>query len=240
MPMAPASRLTFGLFTLLALGACASGGQRGEGQAPARVDVTSQTERILADARKKKAETSCAQAIPSYRVVASFGKGHDTAQFELGSCLLETAAAKPGDPLLIDEGLFWLRRAAYAGNARAQIALATALSGAQVTGNNTGHNTEHMAAAGITPDMVEAFGWSLIYADNAAHNLYGLPDLNPLTADHFTTAMTPAMVDAAEEFAASFATVEMDVFIPPVFEGRERRGQQAGQPGGRGDDRRRR
>ena len=211
----------------VSLAACASGPQQQAGGPRPTIDVASQTERILADARKKKAEKDCAAAIPSYRVVASFGKGHDTAQYELGACLLEAPGETPAAiSLLREEGLFWLRRAAYAGNARAQLALASALSGAD------GH-----AVSGLNPDLTEGYGWSLIYADNAAHNLYGLPDLPPVAADHFRTRMTPAAIDDAEAFAAAFRQIEMAVFTPPVFD-RAGRGQGFGGPGGERRERR--
>ncbi len=216
------------------LAACASGPQRGGGGpgGGAPIDVASQSERILADARKKKSDKDCAAAIPSYRVVASLGKGHDTAQFELGACLLE-ASADTADTIVAtalfrDEGLFWLRRAAYAGNARAQLALAGALSGAD------GH-----AAAGPQSDIVEGYGWSLIYADNAAHKLYGLPDLHPIAADHFRAQMSDAMISEANAFAAAYQKIEMAVFTPPTRERGAGR-PQGGAPGGEGRERRRR
>lgn len=222
----PVVRAAVLIFAYVFLAACASG-PKGAG-AIVKIDVASQSERILADARKKKSEQDCAAAIPSYRVVASFGKGHDTAQYELGACLLETTAdTAASETLLRDEGLFWLRRAAYAGNARAQLALADALSGAN----------SH-AVAGLKPDIVEGYGWSLIYADNAAHKLYGLPDLHPTAADHFRTQMSDAMVSEAHAFAADFHTLEMAVFTPPAYEGPERADGPRGQ--GPGDGRRRR
>ena len=204
----PIRKTAFLIIVSFALAACASGPKRGGG-AIVKIDVASQSERILADARKKRSEMDCAAAIPSYRVVASFGKGHDTAQYELGACLLEATADTPAaETLLREEGVFWLRRAAYAGNARAQLALADALSGAG----------EH-AIAGLKPDIVEGYGWSLIYADNAAHKLYGLPDLHPTAADQFRTQMSDAMISEAHAFAADFRTLEMAVFTPPTFEG---------------------
>jgi len=214
-------------FFAASLAACASGPKRGNGGG-APIDVSSQAERILADARKKKSDKDCMTAIPSYRVVASLGKGHDTAQYELGACLLDANAdTTTANALLRDEGFFWLRRAAYAGNARAQLALAGALSGA------SGHS-----AAGLRPDLVEGFGWSLIYADNAAHKLYGLPDLHPAAADHFQAQMTDAMITDANAFAAAFQKIEMAVFTPPAT-ARGARGQQGQGPAG-GQERRRR
>lgn len=214
------------LAVAIALTACASGPKGSQGAGGFQIDVASQSERILADARKKRNDEGCAKAIPSYRVVASFGKGHDTAQYELGACLMEIAANPVEGALLREEGAFWLRRAAYAGNARAQLTLASSLSGAD------GHSV-----AGLAPDLVEGYGWSLIYSDNAAHKLYGLPELHPVAADHFRTQMTPDMINDAEAFAARYRQVEMDVFTPPVFESPARRGGQFG-PGAR--ERRRR
>jgi TPR repeat protein len=217
-----------GSFCVLA--ACASGPPRGAGPGAGRqVDLASQSERLLNAARKKKNEQGCASAIPTYRVVSSFGKGHDTAQYELGACLFETSADSAAEQgLLRDEGLFWMRRAAWAGNARAQLALAGALSGAD------GH-----AVAGLGPDLVEGYGWALIYADNAAHKLYGLPDLHPIAAAHFRERMTAAMVDDAENFATDYRQLEMAVFTPPARErGAEQQGAQGRGPGPGGERRR--
>ena len=204
------SRNTIFAITLsaLALSACASGPSRGRGGGGgggAKIDVSSQAETILSDARKKKAESSCAAAIPSYRVVSSFGKGYEVAQSELGACLLEVATvSNPANAsLLREEALLWLRRSAYAGNASAQLALADALSGASPIANS------------ITPDLVEGYGWALIYKDNAAHKLYGLPELHPAVANHFNAQLDDTTRSAAQSFAANYKRVEMDVFVPP-------------------------
>ncbi|MEO1252195.1 MAG: hypothetical protein AAFW81_07610 [Pseudomonadota bacterium] len=198
---------------------CASGPDRPGGPAVA-VSVGAQAERLLADARKRRDADGCASAIPSYRVVASFGKGHDTAQFELGECLLFAAKDAPDQDLLAEEGLFWLRRAAWAANPRAQLALAHGLSG-----------TVALERYGLPRDLVEAYGWALIYEDNAAHALYGLPALNLAAADAFTSQMTPAEIDKGEAFAASYRKIEMDVFQPPAVEGRASRAEGARPPG---------
>lgn len=203
---------TAAALSLLTLAACASGPQRGPGGGQFRgagLDVSAQSARILADARKKKAEQGCAAAIPSYRVVASFGLDHETAQYELGACLLEAASGDGAEPALLqEEGLFWLRRAAYAGEPRAQVALADALSGASP------------ASAGIMPNLVEAYGWALLYEDNAAHNLYGLPELQPAVADHFRTQMNADEISDAQAFAAAYREIKMEVFTPPAGESR--------------------
>lgn len=209
-----AHRSLIAFSSLLLVAACSSGpgGGAGLGGEAFQIDIASQSERLLTDARKKKAETGCAAAIPTYRVAASLGKGHDTAQYELGDCLLQAASdGASQEPLLAEEGAFWLRRAAHAGNARAQAALAEALSGAP-----------DRAYPSVDPDPVEGFGWALIYEDNAAHKLYGLPDLNLATAGHFRSQMTPEMIDAAEAFAAAFKPTDMAVFVPPVIEGPRR------------------
>ncbi len=95
-------------------------GPREAGPAPG----LQQPGRLLAMARDTQAKKGCKSAIPAYRVISSFGDGYDIAQYELGACLLESATDNPAETALFhEEAALWLRRAAWAGNARAQLKL---------------------------------------------------------------------------------------------------------------------
>ncbi|MEM8772028.1 MAG: hypothetical protein AAGD92_10305 [Pseudomonadota bacterium] len=206
--------LAFLAFTLIA--ACASPQKRGPGFGAAPVSLAGQAERILSDARSKRAENSCEAAAPSFRVVASFGKGYDVAQYELGECLLEIDDPNPIQSALHqEEARLWLRRAAWAGNARAQLALADHLS---ATANNAVANA----------NLIEAYGWALIYQDNAAHALYGLPSLSAEAKERFATALDETMKQSAHAFAADFRQFEMAVFQPPLVASGARAARQSG------------
>lgn len=188
------------------LAACAGGPSRGPGLVSGPIDVSAQSERLLVHAREERSEAGCAKAIPTYRVVASFGKGYDVAQYELGACLLDVEADGGDAALLRDEGVLWLRRAAYAGNARAQLALAEALA---------------------TNEPVEAQGWALVYAENAAHELYGLPNLSPAARRHLDASLSEAERQTAAAFARDFTEIDMAVFTPPPSERAAQRGRGA-------------
>lgn len=188
---------------VLTLAACASGpGGPQPGQEP--VSAVNQPERLLTYARKIKAEQGCAEAAPAFRVIASFGKGYEVAQYELGACLLEAAGDDPEAVLFREEALLWLRRAAWAGNARAQGTLARVLSGAPAA-----------EAYGIAPRPEEALGWAMIYKENAAHELYGLALVDPAVLAHMKSGLHADAIAGAEAFAADFEPVVMAIFTPP-------------------------
>lgn len=176
----------------------------------------SRPERLLAHARDLQAKEGCGAAAPSYRVIAAFGEGYEIAQYELGDCLLKVTGATDAEAALYrEEALFWLRRAAYAGNARAQHRLATALSGAELGG-----------APEVTPAPEEALGWALIYTDNSDRDLYGLAPIYPEILDHLAASLTEEQRERAEKFAADFDEIKMPLFTPPAMqrgEGERRR-----------------
>ncbi len=206
------------------LGACATGKSSSEARGPAA--SINQPERLLAHARNIQAEKGCEKAIPTYRVTASFGEGYEVAQYELGACLLEIAPTSEQAALLTQEGLFWLRRAAWAGNARAQWRLAMVLSGAPSP------YTENVDAA-----PSEAMGWALIYKDNATRELYGLAPVYPKIINHLQATLPPSAKTEATTFANDFAEVKMAIFAPPA---RNPRAEKAGKLQGQGEGQRRR
>ena len=214
----------------LAAASCASGGgkgPRGDGARP--TSAVSQPERLLAHARKVQAEKGCAAAIPAYRVVAAFGAGYDVAQFELGACLLR--ADNTGDAraaLLKQEASFWLTRAAWAGNARAQLTLASALSGAPAAGALVLETAPH-----------DALKWALVYDQNSARNLYSMKPVSRPVLEHLNATLSPALKTAAHSFAERFTPVQMAAFAAPRMENRSSGSEQRQQSGGKGRGRRR-
>ena len=206
--------------------ACASGGKkRAAGPAPG----LQQPGKLLSLARDTQAKKGCTKAIPAYRVISSFGDGYDVAQYELGACLLEATSANPAEvELFQDEAVFWLRRAAFAGNARAQLKLAQVLSG---TGGLT-HSAQ------TNPE--EAMGWSIVYSENAKRNLYDLPDVPESVVNHLNVTLDSTATARAVAFADDFQTITMASFTPP--KPTERSGRQQSRPQGQagGQQRRRR
>jgi TPR repeat protein len=201
-PRLPATILVTALAAVL-LGACATGGSSGEAHGPTPSIV--QPERLLAHARNAQAEKGCEKAIPTYRVIAGFGEGFEVAQYELGACLLETAPTSEQAALLTQEGLFWLRRAAWAGNARAQWRLAMVLSGAPSP------YAENVAAV-----PTEAMGWALVYKDNATRELYGLAPVYPKVLNHLNATLPQNAKADATTFADDFVEIKMAIFTPPA------------------------
>lgn len=192
---------------LIAAGGCASNNGREtarENAGPAA--GLNQSRMLLASARETQAEQGCAKAVPTYRIVASFGEGYDVAQYELGACLLEMASnGGPEAGLFRDEGLLWVKRAAWAGAARAQHRLAGLLSGA---GYDQG--------TGVAPDPQAAMGWALVYQVNPARSLYALPEVPEPVLDHLRAELSESALADAAAFAEDFEQIDLAAFTPPA------------------------
>lgn len=218
--------LTAGLVLLVA--ACAPGrrppmsGGHGAPGGGAHEAGVNQPAAILAHARDEQAKQGCAAAIPSYRVVAGFGEGYEIAQYELGQCLLTAEGSGPAETALYrEESLFWLRRAAWAGDPRAQGRLAFILSGAK-----------DQIRDGIAPAPEAALGWALVYAANSERDLYGLKPVYPEIMTYLHATLTAADEKKAEAFAADFHEIKMAMFSPPAMQ--KEKGEGGGFPGGGG------
>lgn len=218
---------TVAVFSLiLIMTACASGrgGPREAGPAPG----LQQPGRLLAMARDTQAKKGCKSAIPAYRVISSFGDGYDIAQYELGACLLESVTDNPAETALFrEEAALWLRRAAWAGNARAQLKLAEALSGAA--------GSDHTLA----PNPEEALSWAVVYRENAKRDLYDLPTIAERVTDHLNATLDSEAQQRAAEFAANFQAIEMAAFTLPRGGDNEDRAEQPSQRQQGGQRRRR-
>ena len=220
------------LALIVALSACASqGGRRGgppgggEGRGSASVN---QPERLLSHARDEQAKKGCAPAVPAYRVAASFGDGYEVAQYELGACLLEVEATSDVEAsLLAQEAQFWLNRAAWAGNARAQNKLATILSGANHT------------SAGLTPAPAEAIKWALVYEQNSARKLYNMKPVSMPVMEHLRATLDQSAFDDAQNFATTFRPISMPGFTGLRQERTQQNTQSRQQPPQGGQRRRR-
>jgi TPR repeat protein len=207
------------LFTLalaaVALAACSSGPQRGGprgGFSGGPVGVN-QPAALLAQARDLQAKQGCAKAAPVYRVVSSHGDGHDTAQYELGACLLEIEGESDAETALFrQEALFWLNRAAWAGNARAQGKLAEVLSGAPAYQPTL-----------LPADPVASKAWAIVYDANGTRETFGLRPLSGQVTDHLRGALTLADEEAARARAATFTKISMESFVPTARDDEARR-----------------
>ncbi len=206
--------------------ACASGGKkRVAGPAPG----LQQPGKLLSLARDTQAKKGCIKAIPAYRVISSFGDGYDVAQYELGACLLEATSDNPAEiKLFQEEASFWLRRAAWAGNARAQLKLAQILSGAESLTHGSAANPE------------EAMAWSIVYEENAKRDLYDLPEISERVANHLNATLDDTARARAIAFADEFQAITMASFTPPrQQEGDARSQTRPSQAGGQQRRRRR-
>lgn len=198
---------SLGLCTFVLVAACASSAAQPDERGPSRGGQASlnQPSLLLSKAREIQAEKGCAAAMPTYRVLSSFGKGHHVAQYELGACLLTVSAAEDAETALFRmESVFWLHRAAWAGDARAQSKLAEILSGADP------HRNMH-----VHPSPEEAAMWVIVYAENSERALYNLPDVAPSVISHLTAVLTPDARQRAEKAAKEFQTIDMTIFTPP-------------------------
>lgn len=212
------------LIIIVTVAACAAAGKNrppgGQARGPGDVD---QPQLLLAHARDVQAKKGCKTAIPAYRVIASFGEGYDIAQYELGACLLTVESASDVEAsLFAKEAAFWLTRAAWAGNARAQFKLATALSGASAAGEET-----------LNPAPADALKWALVYEKNSARALYNMKPVSPPVMDHLNAALNSETLAAAHAFADSFTPITMAAFNAPQRKNNGTGFQQRQQPEGR-------
>ncbi len=189
---------------IAAAAGCASSGKRERGGRAAGPVGVNQPSALLSHARDLQARQGCARAAPAYRIVSSFGDGYEIAQYELGACLLEMVGDSDEETALFrNESLFWLNRAAWAGNPRAQLKLAEILSGAP-----------GQKISFIDSDPVRAEAWSIIYDKNGARETYGLRPLGSLVSAHLQSALAPEMTEAARMQAAQFHKISMTEFAP--------------------------
>jgi TPR repeat protein len=173
-----------------------------EGESPAERPAVHQdgAGRLTAFARKLRAEKGCAAAAPAFRVVAAMGDGNEAAQHELGECLLEMQGATPTETALFrEEARFWLTRAAYAGNARAQRRLVLDMA----------------APANALHDPKAALQWALVYEKNPTADLYGYKELPKTLVPGLKASLSPEAIAEAEAFAAGFTPLALAKFEAP-------------------------
>lgn len=202
----------------LVVAACASG-PKPPSPEQLRAAGVEQTGLLLSHARETRDKRGCAAAAPGLRVVAAMGEGQEPAQHELGECLIAMTGANATETALFrEEGLFWLTRAAYAGNARAQRALAV----------------QYGAATASEETRAQALKWALVYGRNAEADLYGFKALPATFAPGLKQNLPADKIAEAEAFAASFAPIALAAYTPPAEArmGGPRMGQRGMGPGG--------
>jgi hypothetical protein len=193
--------------TMLMQGAAALSDAPLQEQAEAPAADAATLARLLAAARAQRAGKGCAAAVPQFRVVAAMGAGQEAAQHELAACLLLLDGANATDArLLRQEAQFWLLRAAHAGNARAQRALAM----------------DAAAPTSADHDPATALQWALVYEANPQAALYGEDRLPPTLVAGLRASLSPAEAAAASDFAAAFTPLAMARFEPPPRPRRKR------------------
>lgn len=178
--------------------------------------------RLIAFARNLREEKGCADAAPAYRVIAGMGEGQEAAQHELGECLLDLTGANDIETALFrQEGEFWLTRAAFAGNARAQRKLAMSMASPA----NPLHNPKG------------SLMWALIYSKNPTADLYGYGPLPATLIPGLKSSLSEDDLAEAEKFAADFVPIMLAKFEGPKRDGKKgsfaRPPEGARRPGGR-------
>lgn len=162
--------------------------------------------RLVMFARELRDKEGCAKAAPAFRVVASMGEGQESAQHELGECLLEMKGANDVETALFrQEGEFWLTRAAFAGYARAQRTLAMDMASPA----NPLHNPKG------------SLMWSLIYEKNPTSDLYGYAKLPATLVPGLKSALIETDRVEAEDFAKKFTPITLAKFEGPKREGKK-------------------
>lgn len=161
--------------------------------------------RLIKFARETREKDGCAAAAPAFRVIAGMGEGQESAQHELAECLLTMTGANDAETALFrQEGEFWLTRAAYAGNARAQRKLAMEMASPA----SALHNAEG------------SLKWALVYGKNPTADLYGYGPLPPTMVPGLKSALNETDIASAEQFAREFAPVPLAKFEGPKRNGK--------------------
>lgn len=159
--------------------------------------------RLIMFARNLREEKGCADAAPAFRVIAGMGEGQEAAQHELGECLLAMKGANEIETALFrQEGEFWLTRAAFAGNARAQRKLAM----------------ETASPASALHNPKGSLMWSLIYGKNPTSDLYGYAPLPATLVPGLKSSLNETDIAEAEKFANEFAPIALAKFEGPKRE----------------------
>lgn len=141
-----------------------------------------------------KAAGDCNAALPALQTLAQQGHGYDGAQQALGECLIQTAAADSQTAQL--EGLIWLRRAAEAGRAEAQGALALF----------------YLNGPLALQDEQEALFWYALYKDSLRRGRVGLVPLEPQQEQILATTFDAAALAQVADAVASWQPI---IWTPP-------------------------
>lgn len=217
-------RLAPAALALCLVAGCVSRAPEPEGPRIVGPPSYEQAQRLLGMARSLRETEGCAEAAPVYRVLAGFGEGLEPAQVELGECLLEMEGGGAQETALFRrEALFWLERAAYAGDGRAQRRLAEYYAAVQ-----TPHG-----------DAQKALGWALLFAENGDAELYGLAGFPKTFETGLRASLSDAAIRDAEKFAEDFSIIRMAIYAPSLRAGRAARKEfRRPQSGGQGPRRR--
>jgi hypothetical protein len=144
-----------------------------------------------AEGEQLRLNGQCDKAVPILRAYATQGAGNEIAQFNLGMCLLDLAAAQHDAAQAAGrkEGADWIVQSANAGFAKAQ-ARAVML---------------YLDGAGVAADPVEAAKWSILYHRNSTRIAIGLRDIAPQVSDRLDAALTDATRTQAQERADNWS-----------------------------------
>ncbi len=159
--------------------------------------------RLISFARELQDKKGCAAAAPAFRVIAGMGEGQEAAQHELGECLLDLTGANDMETALFrQEGEFWLTRAAFAGNARAQRRLVMDMA----------------SPASPLHNPTDALKWALVYQKNPTADLYGYKGLPATLIAGLKASLGVDEIADAETFAKDFAPIALAKFEGPKRE----------------------
>lgn len=210
-PSASLTRATIAIALLTFISGCASngpggpGGPRSGGGGPGRggemqpgrmgpQGSSADFNALYRRAIEQQKAGDCAAALPALHTLAHQGHGYDGAQQALGACLIQTATEDDLTAQL--EGLIWLRRAAEAGRAEAQGALASL----------------YLDGPPALRDEQEAVFWYVLYRDSLRRGRVGLVPLDPTSDARLAAAFDSEALAQAEQAVATWQPI---IWTPP-------------------------
>lgn len=179
--------------SLCLLSACAGGDKkRGDGPRLRPGSAHGYMEALV-----QKEQGNCLEAVQVFERMASWGRGFEVAQFQLGDCYLQLAQDRlePEHTEFETKGFTWVEKAAQSNQADAQASLAGL----------------YLAGTGTDKDLIEAAKWSVIFERNAAVSFTSSAEMDEDIRARIEQSLSPTQwAEARSQARAWMPTIQED------------------------------